>query len=68
MEQATTKYLPGREVSNRYGVSDMTLWRWERDAELKFPKPTRINGRRYWLLVQLEAWERARASNIGGAS
>jgi predicted DNA-binding transcriptional regulator AlpA len=62
MEQATTKYLPGRRVSNRYGVSDMTLWRWERDAELRFPKSTRINGRRYWLLEELEEWERARAA------
>ena len=62
------QYLPGREVRDRYHVSDMTIWRWLRDDELKFPKPTVINRRRYWLLEQLEAWERARASNIGGAS
>jgi len=68
MEQATTKYLPGREVSNRYGVSDMTLWRWLQNAELKFPKPTVINRRRYWLLEELEQWERARASKIGDAA
>jgi hypothetical protein len=53
------QYLPGRQVRDRYKVSDMTLWRWLRDAELKFPKPTIINGRRYWRVEELEAWERA---------
>jgi hypothetical protein len=56
------EYLPGRAVRDRYHVSDMTLWRWLQDAELKFPKPTVINRRRYWLLKELEAWERARAA------
>jgi hypothetical protein len=56
------EYLPGRAVRDRYNVSDMTLWRWLRDAELKFPKPTVINKRRYWRLEDLEMWERARAA------
>ena len=55
------RYLPGPKVRERYGVSDMTLWRWLRNAELKFPRPTVINGRRYWLLKELEEWEKARA-------
>jgi hypothetical protein len=38
----------------------MTLWRWERDQRLRFPKPLVINGRRYWKLRELEAWERDR--------
>jgi hypothetical protein len=56
------QYLPGRQVRDRYKVSDMTLWRWLRDSELKFPQPTIINRRRYWLIQDLEAWERARSS------
>jgi predicted DNA-binding transcriptional regulator AlpA len=56
------QYLPGREVRDRYRVSDMTIWRWLRNAELKFPHPTIINRRRYWLLEEFEAWERARAA------
>jgi predicted DNA-binding transcriptional regulator AlpA len=55
------KYIPSRDVRERYRVSDMSIWRWLRNDELRFPKPTTINGRRYWLIAELEAWERARA-------
>jgi hypothetical protein len=31
------------------GVSDMTIWRWQRDPQIQFPMPdVIINGRRYW--------------------
>jgi predicted DNA-binding transcriptional regulator AlpA len=62
------QYLPGRQVHDRYNVSEMTIWRWLHNAELKFPKPTVINRRRYWLLEELEQWERMRASKIGHAA
>jgi hypothetical protein len=39
----------------------MTRWRWQRDAELKFPKPIVINGRKYWCELAVEEFERARA-------
>jgi hypothetical protein len=30
-------------------VSDMTLWRWQRDERVQFPAPDLvINGRNYW--------------------
>lgn len=56
------QYLPGRQVRDRYNVSDMTLWRWMRRPDLKFPQPTVINRRRYWPVEALEAWERNRTS------
>lgn len=28
-------------------VSDMTIWRWERDG--RFPRHLSVNGRNYWL-------------------
>jgi predicted DNA-binding transcriptional regulator AlpA len=62
------QYLPGRQVRDRYNVSDMTIWRWLQNAELKFPKPTVINRRRYWLLEELEQWERERAARTSGAA
>ena len=61
-------YLPGRQVRDRYNVSEMTIWRWLQNAELKFPKPTVINRRRYWLLEELEQWERERAVGTSGAA
>ena len=34
-------YLPASQVRTRYGVSDMSLWRWLRDDALGFPHPIR---------------------------
>lgn len=53
-------YLPTGAVRTRYGVSDMSLWRWLRNEALGFPHPTVINKRRYWKLADLEAWESSR--------
>jgi predicted DNA-binding transcriptional regulator AlpA len=37
------------------GVSDVTMWRWEK--KLGFPKPDLIvNRRRFWRLSTLESW------------
>lgn len=49
MHDETDKpYLPASQVRARYGVSEMSIWRWLRDERLGFPAPIRINGRRYW--------------------
>lgn len=53
--------LTASKLRERYGVSDMTLWRWLRSDRLNFPIPLIINGRRYWLSAEIEAWERAQA-------
>ena len=49
--------LPAAQVLARYGVCAMTLHRWLKDSHLDFPKPIRINGRRYWRLRTLLAFE-----------
>jgi predicted DNA-binding transcriptional regulator AlpA len=54
------RLLPSRSVWERYGVTGMTLWRWLKDADLKFPQPMRIGRLRYWRLSDLVAWERSR--------
>jgi predicted DNA-binding transcriptional regulator AlpA len=56
-------YLPAADVRGRYGVSDMSLWRWSRDEALGFPKPLRINRRRLWKLSELEEWEAERLAH-----
>jgi predicted DNA-binding transcriptional regulator AlpA len=40
------RYLPDPQVCRRYGVSSMTLWRWDHDPRVNFPKPIRINRRK----------------------
>jgi hypothetical protein len=37
----------------------MTLWRRLHDERLKFPRPVVVNGRRYFKLSDIEAWEAA---------
>jgi predicted DNA-binding transcriptional regulator AlpA len=61
-------YLTSRLVRSRYNCSDMSLWRWQRDPDLGFPEPLRINGRRLWKLADLEAWERRRAASVREAA
>jgi hypothetical protein len=46
-------------AKERYGVSAMTLWRWDHDPELNFPKPIRIRGRKYRDAEQLDAFDAA---------
>jgi predicted DNA-binding transcriptional regulator AlpA len=52
--------LAARAVLERYDVCDKTLDRWLGNPALEFPRPVKINTRRYWYLSQLEQWERKR--------
>jgi predicted DNA-binding transcriptional regulator AlpA len=61
MEQTVETLVPARKIRERYGVSDMSLWRWLQSEKLRFPKPIRINGRRYWRVADIRAWEAAPA-------
>jgi predicted DNA-binding transcriptional regulator AlpA len=54
--------LPTRAVCRRYGVSDRTVMRWERDTELNFPAPLKINDRKYWREADLTNFDRARVA------
>jgi predicted DNA-binding transcriptional regulator AlpA len=64
--QAATRLLPEKseillttaQLRVRLGgVSEMTIWRYERDPELGFPKPLRIKRRKYWRVRDIEAFE-----------
>jgi predicted DNA-binding transcriptional regulator AlpA len=68
-----TRLLPDSKVAARYGISHMTLWRWDRDPTLNFPKPVRIRGRKYRDEGELDAFDAAQraevnASAAGGAN
>ena len=61
LNRAQRRYLNSKRVRARYGdVSDMSLWRWLHDAEMNFPKPMLINGRRYWDEHELDAFDASR--------
>lgn len=48
------RLLPRRELRSLIPVSDMTIWRWERDGI--FPRHLSINSRNYWRLSELRDW------------
>lgn len=43
------------------GVSHMTIWRWQQDDKLDFPRPIYIGRRRYWKEADILDWLEARA-------
>jgi predicted DNA-binding transcriptional regulator AlpA len=56
------RFLPNRQVAERYGKSTKTVTRWAADPTLNFPPAIIINGREHRALSKLEAWERERAA------
>jgi predicted DNA-binding transcriptional regulator AlpA len=57
-----TRYLTIGQVRERFGVSDMWVYRHMRTHG--FPKPVQFGGKtsaRHWLLSDIENWERERA-------
>jgi predicted DNA-binding transcriptional regulator AlpA len=56
-----TRLLSEAKVRERYGVSSMTLYRWDRDPDLNFPKAKRIRGRKYRDAAELDAFDETRA-------
>lgn len=61
------RFIPDPQVAERYGISAMTLWRWDRNPALKFPAPIRINNRKYRDETALVAWERQRTAADGSS-
>ena len=55
--------LPDPAVAARYQVTSRTTDRWDRQPGLNFPRPIRINHRKYRRLSELESWERDRAAS-----
>jgi predicted DNA-binding transcriptional regulator AlpA len=53
----TDDWLTGRQVRERFNVSDMAIWRWLRDERLSFPRPTVIRRRNFWRRSDIESFE-----------
>jgi excisionase family DNA binding protein len=51
------RLLSMRQVCERFGVCDRTIERWLENPKLSFPRPRRINTRRYWLEDELDAFD-----------
>jgi predicted DNA-binding transcriptional regulator AlpA len=52
------KLVPDPEVCREFGISAMTLWRWDRDPELGFPPPVKIRKRKFRHRSAIEEFKR----------
>lgn len=50
-------FLPDTKVLLRYNITEMSLWRWDHNPNLGFPKPHVFSGRKYRKLSELIAFE-----------
>jgi predicted DNA-binding transcriptional regulator AlpA len=39
--------VPDPQVQKEFGITAMTLWRWDHDRELDFPPPVKIRKKNY---------------------
>jgi predicted DNA-binding transcriptional regulator AlpA len=56
------RLVPDPEVCRRYGIHPTTLGNWDKNPALDFPKPVRINNRKYRPESELDRFDRARAA------
>lgn len=55
-----SQFLSDTQISQRYGVSRQTVWRWA-STDSTFPAPIKLSpGCTRWNLTDLEAWEAAK--------
>ena len=53
-------FLTDKQLSDRWGVTRQTIWKWLRD-DPTFPQPTRLSaGTTRWRLDEVEQWEASR--------
>lgn len=51
-------WVSAADVRLRYNISDMTLYRWEKDDALNFPQPLRIKRRKFFRVEELDTWDK----------
>jgi predicted DNA-binding transcriptional regulator AlpA len=61
-KQSTRRFIPDSEVCIRYGVHPSTLYNWDKNPKLNFPKPYRINNRKYRNEPELDRFDQERAA------
>jgi hypothetical protein len=62
--------VPDAVLLREFNITAMTLWRWDADASLGFPKPIFIRGKKYRLRDQVEKFKTrmVKASGEKGAA
>lgn len=55
-QQISPRWVRNAEVAKYLNVTTMTVWRWSRNPDLGFPKPSVIKSIEYRDLNQLDDW------------
>jgi predicted DNA-binding transcriptional regulator AlpA len=61
-ENSDERYISSAELLQIVPISEMTLWRWQRDPRVNFPKAVKLgaNGRNFWWFPDIREWQRRR--------
>ena len=68
MEDIKGDFVSGKTLAELFDVSEMTIYRWEKDPDLKFPAPSRVNNRKFWYRPDAIAWMKARTAKKSAAA
>jgi hypothetical protein len=49
--------VPDAQIRRELNISEVTLWRWDRDPQLDFPPPIRIRNRKFRSRHAFEAFK-----------
>ncbi len=49
-------YCSAPEVLSRLGIGATTLGRWLNDPSVRFPRPVKVKGHRYFSIAAVDAW------------
>jgi hypothetical protein len=60
---AQDELVPDPQVCREFGITSMTLWRWDRDPELDFPPVIKIRKKNYRSRQLLEKFKRRMVTN-----
>lgn len=60
-------WLPDRLVAKRYKVDPSTIYRWDKNKKLGFPRAIEINNHKYRDESELDAWDASRVAAEKGA-
>jgi predicted DNA-binding transcriptional regulator AlpA len=64
---AETKWLRNVDLADYLGVSQICVYRWQRDPDVGFPQPTRINNLPYTNIDAIDSWMRSRVVDLADA-
>jgi predicted DNA-binding transcriptional regulator AlpA len=65
--ESEAKWLRNAALARYLGISRMALWQWQRDPDMGFPQPTRINEISYTDMNEIDAWMRSRVVDLANA-